>query len=81
MRAYLHKYTYKPTKTHACLQTHKCTRLLVHTYSLGGWHSAKFGALRPEGRRFDSHSRRNVWTFAHSCLQRFCVLTPTQYQC
>ena len=36
------------------------------------WLSGKFGALRPEGRRFKSHCGRQVGTsshsFTHSCL-------------
>ena len=47
----------------------------------GEWYlSGKFGALCPEGHRFESHSGRHVGTlgksFTHSCL-----LTPTQHQC
>ena len=44
-----------------------------------------FGALRLEGCRFESHFGRHAETlgksFTRSCLQRFGVLTPTQYQC
>ena len=36
------------------------------------WLSGKFGALRPEGRNFESHSSRHVGTlgksFTRSCL-------------
>jgi len=47
----------------------------------GTWYlSGKFGALRPQGRSFESHSSLHVGTlgksFTHSCL-----IIPTQYQC
>jgi len=36
------------------------------------WLSCRFGALRPEGHRFESHSSRHIGTlgksFTHSCL-------------
>src|SRR6218665_3398945 len=45
----------------------------------------RFGAFCLEGRRFESRSSRHVGTlgksFTHSCMWRFGVLTPTQYQC
>ena len=44
---------------------------ICRTWSLGG----KFGALSPEGRRFESHASRHVGTlgkfFTLSCLFRF----------
>ena len=46
--------------------------------------TGSFSALRPEGRWFEPHYSRQVETssksFTRSCLQRFGVLTPTQYQ-
>ena len=49
------------------------------------WLICKFGALRPEGRSFESHSSRHVGTLGKSftccSLLRFSVSTPTQYQC
>jgi len=48
------------------------------------WLTCRFGALRPEGRRLESHSSHHVGTlgksFAYNCLLCFGVLTPTQYQ-
>src|SRR6218665_3394898 len=59
-----------------------------HTVANSGgawWLSGKVGALRPGGRRFESHSIRHLGTlgkpFTHSFLLCFDVLTPTQYQC
>jgi len=47
--------------------------------------SGAFGALRPEGCRFESRSSRHLGTlgkpFTRSFLEHFGVLTPTQYEC
>src|SRR6218665_3231944 len=55
------------------------------TWWLSGKLSDKFGAFRSEGRRFESHSNRHVWTlgkyFTRSCLLSFGVSSPTLYQC
>src|SRR6218665_2293001 len=58
-----------------------------HTVASSGgtlWLSGKVGALRPGGRRFESHSSYRLRTlgksFTHSFLWCFGVLTPTQYQ-
>ena len=44
-----------------------------------------FGAFCLEGHRFESHSSHHVGTlgksFTRTCMWRFGVLTPTQYQC
>ena len=49
------------------------------------WLSGRFGALCPEGRRFESHCSRHIGTlgksFTRSCLLRFGLLTLTRYQC
>ena len=41
-------------------------------FTWGVWLSGRLGALRPEGCRFESHSRHHEWTsaksFTHSCL-------------
>src|SRR6218665_3103351 len=54
-------------------------------YAQNQWFSGTFGALRPEGRRFESYSMRHVGTlgisFTHSCLWGFSMFTPTQHQC
>ena len=42
----------------------------------------RFGALRPEGHRFESHYSRHVETLSKSFIcSFFSMLTPTQYQC
>jgi len=49
------------------------------------WLSGRFGALHPEGRRFQSHSSHHVGTlgmfFTRSLPLALRVSTPTQYQC
>src|SRR6218665_1893346 len=40
-----------------------------HISSLGMWWlSGRFGALRPQGCRFEHHSSRHVRPFTHNCL-------------
>jgi len=50
-----------------CSQPH-----FIHHVGRGGRLSAKFRAIRLEGRRFDSNSSHHVWTlgksFTHSCM-------------
>ena len=59
-----------------CHQIMKLADHLGHGGSVVG-----FGALRLEGRTFDSHSSHHVGTlgksFTYSCLWHFGVLTPT----
>src|SRR6218665_908790 len=47
------------------------------------WLCGKFGALSPEGRRFESHSSHHVGNvgkfFPHNCPQGFGMLTPPQH--
>ena len=59
--------------------------MAAHLEGTGAWWlSGKVSALRPEGCRLESHSSRHlgilVKSFTHSCLKRFGVLTPSQYQ-
>ena len=55
--------------------TDKRTQIQIRAYSNGNawWLSGEFWAVRPEGRRFESHSSRHVGTlgksFTLSCLQ------------
>src|SRR6218665_1925622 len=55
------------------------------THAGARWLSGKFGALRPESRRFESHSSRHLRTlgksFTRKCLESFGVLTSTQHPC
>ena len=61
-----------------------CWSLVHDTWFIVG-HGGKFGALRLEGSRFESHSSRHAEclgkSFTHSRLLRFGVLTLTQYYC
>ena len=54
---------------------------LLYVFSIAWWLSGRFGALCPEGHRFESHSCRHVGTLGPPLLAVVCVLTLTQYQC
>ena len=49
--------------------------LLISHSRNGGvwWLRGKFGALRPEGRRFESHSSRHVETLGKSFTRASCL--------
>ena len=60
-----------------CLMTVPTLTLYAGLVWWAWWLSMIFGALRPEGRWFESHSSCHVGTlgksFTHSCLWRFGV--------
>src|SRR6218665_767375 len=57
----------------------------LYAFVRHGGAMVRFGAFRPEGRRFESHSSHHVRTleksFTRNCQYGVDVLTPTQYQC
>jgi len=67
------------------LPTHRALPKCKHGQSAPGGSAMGFGALRPEGRMFESPSSRYVEplgkSFTNTCLQCLGVLTPTEYQC
>ena len=56
---------------HVCAHSHICI-LITHAGCGAWWLSGRFGALRPDGRRFESHSSHHVGTlgksFTYSCM-------------
>src|SRR6218665_4158965 len=84
IHAYIHAYIHAHTHTYTHIYIH--TRTDEHTYmhnahvsiharlnrhAWGGWICGKFGAFRPEGRRFKAHSSRHVRTFRKSITHNY----------